>query len=73
MARAKRKQEDDIWAYYHSIQLTPEQKAAARAEMKRKGEEAARKGVYKALLDLVGKVHLGLDAEEIRKLREDRD
>ncbi len=73
MARAKKKEKDVEWTpseYYWSIQLTPEQKAAAREELKKAAEEAARNGVYERLLDLMGKVHLDLNIDE---LREDRD
>jgi hypothetical protein len=74
MARAKKKEPQekpvDSWEYYESIQLTPEQKAAAREELKKAAEEAARNGVYERLLGLMGTVHVQYD---IDKLREDRD
>jgi hypothetical protein len=50
-------------------ELTPEEKAAARAEAEKLGEEAARNGVYEKLLELEGKVPL--DPEFYRRLRED--
>lgn len=71
MARKKPKPEEepwDPWAYYQSIQLTPEQKAAARAEMQKLVDEAARNGVYEKIRGLVGKVHFDMDdLREVRK------
>ncbi|HEX9984483.1 MAG TPA: hypothetical protein VGF69_14580 [Thermoanaerobaculia bacterium] len=61
---------DGSWEYYHSIQLTPEQKAELRARVEAQAEKAAESGVYEKLLALRGKVHLDLDIDE---LREDRD
>lgn len=60
----------DSWEYYRSIQRTPEQKAEARAELERKAAAAAEAGAYQRLYDLLGKVHLEYDIDE---LREDRD
>lgn len=74
MARKKAKAADereDPWAYYRSIQLTPEQKAAARKQMEEDAAEAARNGVYEQFLALRGKVHFDLDY--LRRLREDDD
>lgn len=71
MAKRKTKAEpEDHWAEYFAIQLTPEEKAAARAEMQLELDRAARDGVYEKLLALRGKVHLNLDIDELRK---DRD
>ncbi|HWW59899.1 MAG TPA: hypothetical protein VN181_00900 [Thermoanaerobaculia bacterium] len=71
MGRVKKKsRQEELWEHYRAIQLTPEQKAAGRAELRRRAEEAAATGVYEELLALVGKVHLDLDLDE---LREDRD
>ena len=39
-------------AYYRSIQLTPEQKAELRAELKKEMERAKAAGVYQRVLDL---------------------
>jgi hypothetical protein len=75
MTRAKRKPAeepaDDLWAFYQSIQLTPEQKAAARKRLEEQTEDVARSGVAELFLELEGKVHLDLDF--YRKLREDDD
>jgi hypothetical protein len=60
----------DLWARYQSLQLTPEQKAEARAELERNAAAAAKAGAYKELLEAMGKVHLVYDIDE---LREDRD
>jgi hypothetical protein len=60
----------DTWEYYQSRQLTPEQKAEARAEQERKAAVARETGAYQALYDLLGTVHLEYDIDE---LREDRD
>jgi len=61
---------DWISEEYRRAQLTPEQKAAARAELNKLSEEAKRNGVYEGLLSLFGKVHLTYDMDD---LREDRD
>lgn len=73
MVRRKEKPQEkpyDPWEHYQSIQLTPEQKAANREEVERKMAEVAKTGVYEKLLDLIGKVHIPYDKEE---MREDRD
>lgn len=61
----------DPWAEYQRLQLTAEQKSAARAEAEKLGEEAARNGVYEKLLALEGKVPF--DWEFYRRLREEDD
>ena len=61
----------DPWAEYQRIQLTPEQKRAAREEAEKLGEQAARDGVYEKLLRLEGKVHL--DVTFYQRLREDEE
>ncbi len=74
MGKAKKKPAPDIppdpWERWKAFQLTPEQKAAARAELQKRIDKAAAEGVYERLLALRGKVHLDLDLEELRK---DRD
>lgn len=71
MGRKKARPEEepfDHWAYWQSIQLTPEQKAVARAEMLKKVEEARRNGVYEQIRALRGTVHLDMDdVAEVRK------
>jgi hypothetical protein len=74
VARATKKEKsptDELWEEYQRIQLTPEQKAAARAEVEKRVEEARRNGVYERLLDLVGKVKWSVSWEQLR--REDDD
>lgn len=73
MGRKKAQPEEepfDHWAYYQSIQLTPEQKAEARAQMLEKVEEARRNGVYEKIRSLVGKVHFDMD--DIREVRKSK-
>jgi hypothetical protein len=60
----------DIWELYQSLQLTPEQKAEARAEVEREAEAAQKAGVFKRLVEAMSKVNLDYDIDE---LREDRD
>ncbi|HYR28086.1 MAG TPA: hypothetical protein VEU30_06440 [Thermoanaerobaculia bacterium] len=70
MAKRKPKAEerfDDDWAYYKSIQLTPEQKAAARKELEAQSEQAARNRIWERFLELEGKVHFDIDVDELRE------
>jgi len=62
--------EDDRWAHYRSIALTPEQVAEGRAELQKEIDKARAAGVYEELLKWEGKVHWDIDLDE---LREDRD
>ena len=71
MARKKAKTQEDPWAYYRSIQLTPEEKAEIREELRKAAEEAARNGVYEKLLALAGTVQLDMD--DLIEARKDRD
>ncbi|MEA2490901.1 MAG: hypothetical protein QOH21_2693 [Acidobacteriota bacterium] len=57
----------DLWELYLSLQLTPEQKAEARAEMERKAAVAREEGVFERLLEAMGKVHLEYDIDELRE------
>jgi hypothetical protein len=57
----------DPWAEYQRLQLTPEQKAAARKYLEAQGEEAARNGIWELFLELEGKVHLDMD--DLRRAR----
>lgn len=70
----RKTQEEEVdWepsAEWKAMQLTPAQKAEARAQLQRRIDKIAAEGVYEKLLALEGKVHLDLDLEE---LREDRD
>jgi hypothetical protein len=73
MGRAKRKLEetldDDVRAFYERIQLTPEQKAAARERLEMQSGDVAQNGVAERFLELEGKVQL--DVDFYRTLRED--
>ena len=61
---------EDPFSRWKAIQLTPEQKAEARAQAEELARKAAETGVYERLLELQGKVKWDLDLDE---LREDRD
>lgn len=61
----------DPWKAWLELQLTPEQKAEARARTEAQSEEAARNRVWEQFLELEGKVHLDMD--DVREAREDRD
>lgn len=67
MARAKKKEEFDPWEYYRSIQLTPEQKAEARAEAQKEVDRAAREGFYEEIAKWRGKIKWSTTLEELRK------
>lgn len=71
MAKKKVKPEEaeehDPFARWRAIQLTPEQKAAAREQLAKLGEEARRTGVYERIIELRGKVHLDMD--DLREAR----
>jgi hypothetical protein len=62
--------EDEHWAHYRSIQLTPEQVAEGRARLQKDIDRARAAGVYEELRKWRGKVHWDIDLDE---LREDRD
>jgi hypothetical protein len=65
--KVKPEEEPDPFAEWRKIQLTPEQKAALRAQSEKLAEEARRNGVYERILSLVGKVHLDMD--DLREAR----
>jgi hypothetical protein len=62
---ARKKKEDDHWARYFAIQLTPEQKAAARAEAQKKIDKAREDGVYDRLREMIGKVEWSISYEQM--------
>lgn len=72
MSRVKKEQieERDPFEEWRRIQLTPEQRTAARADLQKLIDAAAATGVYERLIELQGKVQLNLDLEELRR---DRD
>lgn len=47
---------DELWEEYQRIQLTPEEKAAARAEVERLAEKAAAEGVYERAREMKGQI-----------------
>ena len=55
---------------WEAIQLTPEQRAKARARAEEKAREAAAAGAYERFAELRGNVRWDLDLEELRKDRE---
>jgi hypothetical protein len=61
---------EDPFAEWRAIQLTPEQKAEARAEAEEKAREAAAAGAYERFAELRGKVRWDLDLEQLRADRE---
>jgi hypothetical protein len=66
--------EDDHWAHYRSIQLTPEQVAAGRARLQKEIDKARAAGVYEGLMKWKGRVHWDIDIDALREDREfDRD
>jgi hypothetical protein len=65
-----RKRKMDPFARWRAIQLTPEQKAALRAEAEEQARKAAAAGAYERFAELRGKVKWDLDLEELRKDRE---
>lgn len=64
MARAKRIELDNRFS------ITPEERAAVRAEMEKEMERARREGVYERLLEWVGKVEW---PDSVREAREEDD
>jgi hypothetical protein len=69
MAMAKENEQatsDELWERYFAMQLTPEQKAEARARVRETADEAARKGFYQDLLAMRGKVTWSASWEDLR-------
>ena len=59
MARANRRpktQVEELWDLYQSIQLTPEQKAAAHERAATRAEQARIDGVYERALEMAGTI-----------------
>ena len=67
---SKKKEEERSRFDWEVIQLTPEEKARARAEAEEMGRKAAEAGAYERFAELRGKVRWDLDLEELRKDRE---
>jgi hypothetical protein len=69
MGHAKRTEQtrgDELWAEYQSLQLTPQQKAAARAELAKRVEAASRDGVYERAREIAGTVEWSISWQELR-------
>jgi hypothetical protein len=70
MGHAKRNEQtrgDELWAEYQALQLTSEQKAAARAELAQRVEAARRDGVYERAREIAGTVKWSLSWQELRE------
>lgn len=68
MARAKKKksEEEDAWAYYRSIQLTPEERAELKAQAQMEIDRARAEGAYTRLAAMRGKIKWQLSDDEVR-------
>jgi hypothetical protein len=69
MARAKKiekSRSEELWEEYAAMQLTPEQKAAARREVELKVEQAAREGVYERVIEIAGTVKWSTSWQSLR-------
>lgn len=75
MGRAKKKVTASgaaaIWSEYQRLQLTPEEKALARAETAERVEQARRDGVYERVLEMRGTVQWSMSWQELRGKDED--
>ena len=74
MARAKtqdkpaeKTQSEQLWEAYQAIQLTPEQKAAARQEVEARVEQARIDGVYERVREIAGTVKWSISWQDLRK------
>lgn len=76
MGKVKKKPAPEIptdpWERWKAIQLTPEEKAQARAEAQRELDRARATGVYERIPALRGKVKFSLSYEEMAG-KDDRD
>jgi hypothetical protein len=69
MGRAKqteRTRAEELWDEYQAIQLTPEQKAAARRRAEERVEQARRDGVYERAREIAGTVKWSIPWQELR-------
>lgn len=64
--RTKPTRGDELWAEYQTLQLTPEQKEAARAELSEKVQAASHDGVYERAREIAGTVEWTIAAQELR-------
>jgi hypothetical protein len=58
---------DEAWARYFAHQLTPSEKAEARARMLADLQQAKEEGVFRNLQKLRGKIKWSMTLEELRK------
>ncbi|HKO55303.1 MAG TPA: hypothetical protein VJ276_05455 [Thermoanaerobaculia bacterium] len=65
MARKKKADVDERWEHYLSIQLTPDQKAAARAEAQKRIDKAKADGAYERVAEIFEKVEWSISYEEM--------
>jgi hypothetical protein len=72
MAKVK-KQERDLWAEWQAIQLTPEEKAAARAELEERLAKAKANGVFERIAALRGKIKWTITYEEMADKEDHHD
>ncbi|MFL6245061.1 MAG: hypothetical protein ACJ74H_03480 [Thermoanaerobaculia bacterium] len=64
--KTERTRADELWDEYQALQLTPEQKAAARQRAERRVEQARRDGVYERAREIAGTVKWSLSWQELR-------
>ncbi len=70
MARAKRTEQtraEELWDEYQAIQLTPQEKAAARQEAEERVEQARLGGVYERAREIAGTVKWSISWQDLRK------
>jgi hypothetical protein len=64
--RTQSELDDPLLAEYQALQLTPEQKESARADLAKKIEAARRDGVYERAREIAGTVEWSLSWQELR-------
>jgi hypothetical protein len=62
----ERTRAEELWDEYQAIQLTPEQKAAARRRMEERVEQARQDGTYERVLEIAGTVKWSLSWQKLR-------
>jgi hypothetical protein len=58
---------EELFRAWQAIQLTPEQKAAARRRAEERAEVARRAGVYKRVREIAGTVSWSISWQELRR------
>ncbi|HEU4887483.1 MAG TPA: hypothetical protein VFV49_06330 [Thermoanaerobaculia bacterium] len=64
--QAERTRSEELWDEYQAIQLTPEQKAAARRRAEERAEQASRDGTYERVREIAGTVKWSMSWQELR-------